>query len=1133
MTTKKRLLAAIILAGMIVLQLQPFLYSNNDSSVIALNSIQASTPNGGNQSQVTVFIPPGSGFVQGILSQYLSTVGIPLDSYGLLSSFHIPASSSSGVVGELKILEHDFGISYYVSNSSAIAYPSSYNASAVNPAQQTPNEYLPVDISRAYNFTYPLTHNVTGKGTTIALVDAYGDPLINYDVSAFDNLTGLPPTNLKIIYPGNYHPTQYNRSWSIETATDVEWAHALAPGARILLVIAQNANVSSLDYAVSYVVSNHLANIISLSWGLPENQLDPQGINTFSKVYKYAADSGISILAATGDYGAYDQQTSLTVNFPSSDPYVLAIGGTSLYPVNNHYEQSAWGGTYDGSSYGSGGGYSSYFSAPWWQVAPGFGSAYRGTPDVSMNANKNTGMLVISEAKPYKIGGTSIASPIWADVISLMDQVSHRSLGFVNPLLYQIANSPLYKTSYEDITTGNNGYYNATTGWDPATGLGTPKVGDLINATQKVLSPYGAIALINGTGYNASGITATMNVTGSPQNETYNGTTFYYLGSYFNSGNFAKAGIEVNNTTISKGYIISQNGIEYQSFQDIGTFSSGVHSYNISLTLSGKYLNFTVNGQETSLALYLENAGESRMSFGAEQISSGSDMVKIPYATFTGVAIQHNNTAYAPNQIYETHYSGLGTAGYSTIQIGSSSPANYTVSYSANPSNEIFGTTVAPITQILYTLSYSSTPEAIFSLLNNPSATPPQWYVDGTSLSGNNYTTFQKGGIYNVTAVYGLGEEITRFINVPSVQTVNVTAKSPVSYDSAPSYRLAINHFYSFSGSGNIKVPALVGPNNLTITSYGYKVISADLPFASTYSLTLSPQPVNVSVFTFPSNATVTVNGNLTNSSAGLHSVSMMPQTAYINISSPGYQPININVNLQPGSNYSRQETLIPLNVSGMAVLTGNVTDKLYNFPIGGVRIFNTSAPQTFTNTSGYFIMFLNPGKYNISFSQYLYVEQYLNINITGTKTTSISVQMAPKNANVSNIPNIEIGRSFPLLFYFGYISWNKYSGSSFAAYQIYISTSHSMAQYRTVTVSNQNTTFAFITGILPGKDYYITVSVFLTDGEIYSSHIVSFGYSNPFVLLANAAILIGIIVYAVMAARYLGRMRKKREIKF
>lgn len=1132
MITYKKGLVALILIVFLVIQLQPVLHTSNSLSTLTVNGFVSRNTITGNGSEVSVFIPPGNAVAGSILSQYLSSLGLKLNSYGLISSFHLPSGGSSQITAELNLLKQDFGISYYVSNKTAVAFPALYNAVGIAPSQQTPNEYVPSNIKEAYNFTYPLDHNITGKGTTIALVDAYGDPLINYDVNAFDNQTGLPPTHLKIVYPGNYHPTEYNSSWAIETSTDVEWAHALAPGANIVLVVAENANVSSLDNAVSYTISHHLANIISLSWGLPESQLGQQGINTFSKVYKYAADSGITVLAATGDNGAYDKEKTLTLNFPSSDPYVLAIGGTSLYPVNNHYEQSAWGGIYDGSSYGSGGGYSSYFARPWWQVAPGFSSSYRGTPDVSMNANKNTGMLVISDAKPYKIGGTSIATPIWADVVSLMDQVSQTSLGFVNPLLYQISNTPMYKSSFYDITTGNNGYYNASTGWDPVTGLGTPKVSELINATQKILSPYGAIALINGTGYNSSGISTTLKIGGYSGNETYNGSTFYYLSSYYNTLNYVDYGIKVNNSSVSEGFIISQGGKIYQSFEPIGPFTSVSHTYKLNLSLSGQYVNFTVNGQKTSLNLFLLNMGSSRLSFGAEQLMSGTNMTRIPSATFFNLTLHKNNTNSVPTEVSEVHYSSTGLQGYSTVQIESTSSSNYTVSYSSHPSNQALGITTAAIPQIVYKLTYSQTPEGMFSLIDNQFLkSTVTWMINGQSISGNT-TTFQSGGVYNITANYGTDSHVTRFITIPFMNTSSITVSSSISYDSSPGYDLALNHLYSFSGKGKITVPVLSGSNYISISSPGFIAHTGSFIGGSDQSVTLSAQNVTFSVFTFPGNAKVLVNGVNVTGVNGEHTMSITPQNVNVSLNYAGYEPMSYSVDLQPGVNYTYQETLIPLNVTSMAVLHGNVTDGLYEFHLGEVSVQTQNAPITYSNSSGYFIMFLNPGNYNFSFNRTLYKQKFVNLNISGTQTSSISVKMYPEGKNITNLPSINIGRAFPLFFYFGYVSWNKYTGTQFAAYQIYISTNHDMQQYRTVTVGNQNTTFAFVSGILPGKNYYITVSVFLTDGEIYSSHIVTLGYSNPFVLLANAAILIGIIVYGLMAVRYVGRMRKKREIK-
>lgn len=1043
----------------------------------------------------------------------------------------MPSALKAKIMGELYSLNSSLGMSYYISNGTALAYPSVYASAVASPGQQTPSEYFPNNIANAYNFTYPLTHGITGKGSTIALIDGYGDPSIKYDVRAFDNVTGLPPVNLSIVYPNNVRPTAYNYSWAIETATDVEWAHAMAPGANIVLVVAKDANVSSLDSAVSYVISHKLANIMSLSWGIPENQLGLNGVNTFSGVYKEAAQNDITILAATGDFGAYDQQKVPTVNFPSSNPYVLAVGGTSLFVYNNQYTQKAWGGILDGSSYGGGGGYSKYYSAPWWQRAPNFGSASRGTPDVSMDANKDTGMFVVSQAKDFKIGGTSIGTPIWADVVSLMNQVSGHPLGFVSPLLYQISNTPAYAKSFFDITSGNNGYYNATKGWDAATGLGTPKVSTLINNTAAFEKNYGAMGIITGSGYNSTGIRATLSVTGSPSSETLNGSTFYYLSSYYDQNNYIKIGVEVNNTTVSRGIIASQNGIQYSDFSPVTAFGTGQSQYALSLTLDGAFVNYSIGSYSNSILMFMQNSGRSAMSFGAEQLNSMTNLTQIPKAWFYNVSLSTNNTISPPVSVYETHFSSAGYHGYSTVQISQLSGANYSVAYSKSPSDVALSQIKTGSPQIIYKLSYASKPTGYFSVANYSGKAT--WSVNGQPIVTNT-TSFSSYGYFNISATSASlpGTTIYRIIKVPAMTESNVTAQSSISYDKNPTYTVTENHFYSFTGTGKISIPSLQGANILKIDSKGFEPYSSTLTGGNSLTANLIASYVNVSVFVNPANSTVTVNKTIAQSFLGWHMVQVRPASILINISAPGYVGTIYTVKLMPGVDYTSQHFLAPVNLSNYAEISGNVTDGFYRFPISGVNLSIGGAAKAFTNQTGYYELYLVPGKYNISYNSPLYKEKYVVLNFTGNAARNLEVSLYPKDVNASSLPQISIGRVFPLLFYLGYISWNAYNGQNFAYYLIYISKNPGMTTFRTVTVTGQNTTFAFLTDITPGQTYYLKVSVFLTDGEIYSSSMVSLSYSNPLVLLANFAILAGIIAYAVMAIRFIGRMRKKRVIR-
>ncbi len=1126
----KKALVALLISGFVMIQIQPALdlpsHGITFSPMIGVASQNVTT------TQVSVYAPQGS-LANSMLSSFLSTLGISLSSFGSLSTFNMPQQYSGRIISELNNLESNSGLHYYINNATAVAYPS-LSFSPVTPSQQTPSEYFPNNIANAYNFTYPLTHNLTGKGTTIAIVDGYGSPSIKYDIRAFDNTTGLPPVNLSIVYPNNVHPTSYNSSWSIETSTDVEWAHALAPGANIMLVVAKDANVSSLDTAVSYVIANHLANIISLSWGIPENHLSTAGFNTFSAVYKQAAQEGITVLAATGDYGAYDQQSQLTVNFPSSDPYVTAIGGTSLYVYNNEYSQKAWGGELNGNVYGGGGGYSAYFKTPWWQKAPGFGSAYRGIPDVSMDANKDTGMFVISQGKDYKIGGTSIGTPIWADVVSLMDQATGHSLGFVNPLLYQISSTPAYSKSFTDITAGNNGYYNATPGWDAATGIGTPLVGDLVNSTLRIYEPYGSNALVYGAGYNSTGISSQLKLHGDPSSETQNGSTFYYLASYYNQNNYVKAGVEVNNTTVSQGYMVAQDGIVYENFTPVTPFTATTLSYKLNLSVDGQFVNYTVGGSSFSLKMFLKNAGRSSLAFGAEQIGSMTNMTVIPGASFLNVTLYNNGTMSQPQSVYESHFSGPGYPGYSTIQITDLSGTNYSVSYSSMSPDTVLTPAASSSPQIVYSLSFSTPVQANFNLANfSGSAT---WYVNGSLMggTGGNHTSFAYGGTYYIKAeTSGITPTtIKRTITIPAVAESNITATSTIPYDSTPSYSVLLDHFYRYTGSGTITVPSLQSGNTLELTSHGFNSEKSSFGSGSNITIPLVARNVSVSIFTYPENATVMINGNSVPSDSGMHKASISPREINVSVSYQGYTGTSGQYRLYPGQNFTRQDIIAPTNITEYATVSGNVTDGIYSFPIGGVNVSLGGLPLVFTNSTGYFVVYFKTGKYNVSYTSPLYLQKSIILNLTDTTNRTMGVTLYPKNINITSLPQVNINRIFPLLFYFGYISWTAYTGSGFGAYQIYISTTQDMSSFRTMTIGGQNSTFAFVSGIVPGQKYYVKVTVNLNDGEVYSSPVVTLSYSNPLVLLANFAIVIGIAAYAVMAVRFIGRMRRKRTIR-
>ena len=320
--------------------------------------------------------------------------------------------------------------------------------------------YTPAQIRHAYGID-KITG--TGSGQTIAIVDAYGSPTIQNDLNVFCQKYGLPTTTITLAYPTG-KPAANDSGWALETALDVEWAHAIAPGATILLVVAKsNSNVdllAAVDYAAIYAAQ------VSMSWGGNEFSGESAQDIHFNK-------TGVTFLAASGDSGA-------GVEWPAVSPYVVGVGGTTLYldsAGNRTSAEVAWS--------GSGGGQSSYVSRPAFQSA-WLTSSRRQVPDVSFNGNPGTGYMVY-DSTPYQrytgwfvVGGTSAGAPQWAAVIALANASRTAKLTWANNALYTLGSPGTLTTNYVDILSGSNGKYKAGTGYDMVTGLGTPQSAALI-----------------------------------------------------------------------------------------------------------------------------------------------------------------------------------------------------------------------------------------------------------------------------------------------------------------------------------------------------------------------------------------------------------------------------------------------------------------------------------------------------------------------------------------------------------------------------------------------------------------------------------------------------------------------------
>ncbi len=351
--------------------------------------------------------------------------------------------------------------------------------------------YTPLQIEAAYGVSQLGLAN-PGAGETIAIVGADENPNILAEVSAFDAQYALPAVNLTVINDGATK-TDQTGAWELETAMDVEWAHALAPYANLILVEAANglpnaAGVpTALLHAVGVASSQPGVSVVSMSWGVAEFPSEAQYDSTFST-------PGITYLAAAGDYG--------TPLWPAAAPNVVAVGGTTLEPSSTPgiYAETGWG-SGSTSSYlgGGGGGFSTYEPEPSYQAAGNFvtsisGNGMRETPDVSLDADPNTGELVYVLPSGWQVsGGTSAATPQWAALIALADQV-RANVG--QPALTTGQSlSALYReqADFYDVTSGNNGQ-PAGTGYDLVTGLGTPQANLLVPDLANLASAPGISA---------------------------------------------------------------------------------------------------------------------------------------------------------------------------------------------------------------------------------------------------------------------------------------------------------------------------------------------------------------------------------------------------------------------------------------------------------------------------------------------------------------------------------------------------------------------------------------------------------------------------------------------------------------
>lgn len=406
--------------------------------------------------------------------------------------------------------------------------------------------YTPSNIYAAYNINPLYGQGLNGAGETIVIVDSYGSPTALQDLQKFSQTFGLPVPNatdgptLTIVNPtgtptfnNNMHGVQYG--WAEETSLDLQWSHAIAPMANLVLIEANPAETEgvqgfpSIFAGEQYAIQNYPGAVISQSFAVTEQSFHSAAqsqVAKFDQIYQEAIANHVTVLGSAGDSGTANgiggQGASPvktlpypTVNWPSSDPLVTSAGGTWLQygwtwnpssPTDMSFlstpgsrTEAVWNEPFIQAA--TGGGLSVLYSTPSFQsgISQTLLQGSRGLPDISWNAAVDGGVLVYlgflgGGSGFYIFGGTSAASPQLAGLIALTNQLADQNnkqhVGYLNPLLYSLplsAFNDIVPHTFGSVTIGDNSLYgsgiagySATTGWDLATGFGSPNAANFV-----------------------------------------------------------------------------------------------------------------------------------------------------------------------------------------------------------------------------------------------------------------------------------------------------------------------------------------------------------------------------------------------------------------------------------------------------------------------------------------------------------------------------------------------------------------------------------------------------------------------------------------------------------------------------
>lgn len=337
--------------------------------------------------------------------------------------------------------------------------------------------YTPLQLATIYGMP-----QADGSGQTVAIIEL-GGGFGQGDLNTYFSGLGLATPNVQAVgVDGAVNvPGQDPGGADAEVLLDIEVAGAIAPKANFLVYFAPNTDAGFLDAISTAAHASPAPAAMSISWGQSEDQWSAQARTAMDQACADAVAMGVTVIAAAGDNGSADSGSGpgAHADFPASSPHVLGCGGTSLQASNGKViSEKVWD---DGGQGGAtGGGVSDVFPLPSWQANAGVparagGGSGRGVPDVAADADPQTGYQVLVDGQQMVIGGTSAVAPLWSGLIARIAQLTGAHIGLAQPALYKGVSPDTAAPFLRDITQGNNGAYQAGSGWDPCTGLGVPE----------------------------------------------------------------------------------------------------------------------------------------------------------------------------------------------------------------------------------------------------------------------------------------------------------------------------------------------------------------------------------------------------------------------------------------------------------------------------------------------------------------------------------------------------------------------------------------------------------------------------------------------------------------------------------